>query len=191
MKKLTFYFLIGILVSGTIAFVSIDKKVNENNDFAESYSKILESMKTYTLQIAEAMPADKYTFKPTDSVRSFGEQLAHLGMSSKFLLDVFIKGEKVNFDPYTEADMEKSIGASKEEAIKLINSSFDEVIATLKEMDEKSLNEKFTVIFDPKKPEFTKKDGFEFIRDHITHHRAQALVSLRMQGIPAPTYRFY
>tara|TARA_R110002073_G_scaffold139232_3_gene289464 strand:+ start:19278 stop:19853 length:576 start_codon:yes stop_codon:yes gene_type:complete len=191
MKKGTFYFLIGILISGTIAFVSIDKNVDTTNDFVKNYSKILESMKTYTLQVAEAMPADKYTFKPTDSVRSFGEQLAHLGMSSKFLLDVFIKDEKVAFDPYTEAETEQRIGASKEEAIALITSSLNEVIATLKGMDSKSLNKKFTVVFDPKKPEFTKKEGFEFIRDHITHHRAQALVSLRMQGVKAPSYRFY
>ena len=41
MKKGTFYFLIGILISGTIAFVSIDKNVDTTNDFVKNYSKIL------------------------------------------------------------------------------------------------------------------------------------------------------
>ena len=38
---------------------------------------------------------------------------------------------------------------------------------------------------------FSKEKGFQFISEHIAHHRGQALVSLRMQGIKAPPYRLY
>ena len=31
------------------------------------------------LQVAEAMPADKYSFRPTAQARTFGEQLRHIG----------------------------------------------------------------------------------------------------------------
>ena len=77
------------------------------------------------------MPAEKYTFKPTDSVRSFGEQMAHIGMSTQFILGVFIKGEELKFDPAETAKMEKQIGASKEECIETMEAAFDEVISTL------------------------------------------------------------
>jgi hypothetical protein len=31
------------------------------------------------IQVAEEMPADKYSFKPSPDVRTFGEQLRHIG----------------------------------------------------------------------------------------------------------------
>ena len=34
--------------------------------------------KAYTLEYLDAMPGDKYGFKPQDSVRSFAQQLLHL-----------------------------------------------------------------------------------------------------------------
>ncbi len=58
-------------------------------------------------------------------------------------------------------------------------------------MNAVSLSEIFITPIDPSTPEFTKEKGFQFINEHIVHHRGQALVSLRMQGIKAPAYRLY
>ncbi len=195
MKKSFFYFVLGALVVSTIAFVKVDKKNTEANT-TDSYVSMLNGVKAYTLEIAEAMPADKYTFKPSDSVRSFGEQMAHIGMSSKFLLGMFIKGEPMPTDPEVFANigkMEKEMGASKEACIKAVTEAFDAIIATHKSMNAESLSETFSVPFDPSpdKPKFSKEKGFQFISEHIAHHRGQALVSLRMQGIKAPQYRLY
>ncbi len=154
----------------------------------------MEAVKAYTLEIAEVMPEDKYSFKPSDSVRSFGEQLAHIGMSSKFLIGMFINGEPMPTDPEVFANigkMEKEMGTSKAECIKTLTEAFDSLISTYESMNAESLNETFKVPFDPNSPTFTKEQGFRFIKEHIIHHRGQALVSLRMQGIKAPTYRLY
>ncbi|MCF6348085.1 MAG: DinB family protein [Flavobacteriaceae bacterium] len=195
MKKSFFYFVLAALVVSTIAFVKVDKKTTEVNT-TDSYVSILNGVKAYTLEIAEAMPADKYTFRPHDSIRSFGEQMAHLGMSSKFLLGMFIKGEPMPTDPKVFAEfgkLEKETGASKEACIKSITEAFDAIIATHESMNAESLSETFSVPFDPSpdKPKFSKEKGFQFISEHIAHHRGQALVSLRMQGIKAPRYRLY
>lgn len=69
--------------------------------------------------------------------------------------------------------------------------SFDHDIATFVNMNAESFSENFTIPFDSSKPEFTKEKGFQFISEHIAHHRGQALVSLRMQGIKASAYRLY
>jgi len=195
MKKSFFYFVLGALVVSTIAFVKIDNKTTKVDDTA-SYIDALNGVKAYTLEIAEAMPEDKYTFKPSDSVRSFGEQMAHIGISSKFLLGMFIKGEPMPTDPEVFADigkMEKEMGASKTECIKSVTAAFDAIIATYESMNAEGLSETFSVPFDPspEKPKFSKEKGFQFISEHIAHHRGQALVSLRMQGIKAPAYRLY
>ena len=109
------------------------------------------------------------------------------------ILNTFIKGETMDFDPAASEKMEKELGASKAEVIKLLNSSFDSIIATLNSMDDESLAETFVFFFDPSNPEFTKEQGFGFIRDHITHHRGQAIVSLRMivPNKKAPVYRAF
>ncbi len=189
MKKSFIYLFIGVFTMGLLAFVKVSDSPKKS--FNESFAKVLTDAKAYTLEVAEAMPADKYNFKPNDSVRSFGEQMAHIGMSNKMILTIFIKGEKMDMDPEKGKMMEQKIGASKEECIKMIGQSFDDAIATLKGMDEKALAETFVFMFSPDKPEFTKEEGFAFLRDHGTHHRGQAIIYLRMQGVKSPSYRAF
>ncbi len=185
--------MLSALIVSTVAFIKVDNKSTKINT-AESYLIALNGVKAYTLEIAEAMPADKYNFRPHDSVRSFGEQMAHIGMSSKFLMGMFIKGEPMPTDPEVFANigkMEKELGNSKEACIKSVTEAFDYIIATHAEMDAEGLKETFVIPFDPSQPKFSKEKGFQFINEHIAHHRGQALVSLRMQGIKAPPYRLY
>lgn len=187
MKKSITYFLLGALTFGLFAFVS--NKKEEKKGFHDSFTEVLKSAKTYTLEVAENMPAEDYTFKPHDSVRTFGEQMAHIALSSKLMNMMFIKGEKVDFNPAEGAKLEKSVGASKEECIKLINENFDEIIATIEGMSDEDLQATFVFGFAPNKPELTKEQGYIFIRDHITHHRGQAITTLRIKGHDAPPYR--
>ena len=189
MKKSIFYFLLGAFMVSTIAFVD----VNNSNAETEAYIVLLNSNKDYTLELMKAMPADKYTFRPHDSIRSFGEQMAHLGMSTKFLTKMFIKGDAMptQEDLMKFGKMEKDMAISKEAVTKAVNEGFDEMIATYQSMNAETMKEKFTVFFDPKQPQFSKELGFKFINDHIIHHRSQALIALRMQGIKAPNYRLY
>ena len=187
MKKSITYFFLGALSIGLLAFVS--DKNEESKSFHDSFTATLKSAKAYTIEVAEKMPAGDYNFKPHDSVRSFGEQMAHIALSSKLMNTMFIKGEKVDFDPVEGAKLEKSVGASKEECIQLLNANFDEIIATIEGMSDKDLQDTFVFGFAPNKPELTKEEGFLFIRDHITHHRGQAITTLRIKGHNAPSYR--
>ena len=187
MKKSIAYLLFASVAICLLAFANINK--TSEKGFNSSFAETLKSAKAYTLEVAEKMPAEDYTFKPHDSVRSFGEQLAHIAMSTKFLNDIFIKGEEFQFDPVATGKNEKMTGASKEACINMINSNFDEVIATLESMSKEELEETFVFAFAPNKPELTKEQGFLFIRDHITHHRGQAITSLRIKGHHAPDYR--
>jgi uncharacterized damage-inducible protein DinB len=189
MKKSINYLVFAAIAISLVAFVKIEDQPEEK--FNVTFAEVLEHAKEYTLDVAKEMPAEKYTYRPTDSVRSFGEQMAHIGMSTQFILKVFVKGEELKFDPAETAKMEKQIGASKEECIKSIEEAFDEVIATLSAMDDEALQNKFVYFFSPEKPEFPKEDGFISIRDHITHHRAQAIVYLRMNGIVPTGYRAF
>ena len=176
----------------TIAFNKVDNKITVKKDKTHFLESLFVS-KSYTLQIAEAMPAIKYSFKPTDSVRSFGEQMAHIAMSSKFLVDLFVKGGAMpsQEDFAAAAKMEKEMGASKEACIKALTEAYDMVATTYENMSDEQLTETFVVPFDPKQPSFAKEKAFQFISEHNAHHRGQALVALRMQGIKSPGYKLY
>ena len=89
MKKSITYFVLGVITVGLFAFMS---EKEEAHGFNKSFAATLKSAKAYTLEVAEKMPAEDYTFKPHDSVRTFGEQMAHIAMSSKLLNTMFIKG---------------------------------------------------------------------------------------------------
>lgn len=189
MKLPLTYLSVIALSLGLLAFVNTK---NEQPAVASDYLvNVFKHAKAYTLEVANKMPAEDYGFKPHDSVRSFGEQMAHIGMSTQFLNKMFIKGEEVNFDPAESARVEKTTGTSKEACLKMIDSNFDALIETIEGMSEKDLDGTFVFSFSPDKPEFTKKEGFDFIRDHITHHRGQAIIYLRMKGQSAPPYRAF
>lgn len=180
MKKTILFFAAIILTVATT-------NAQESYDFKTSFITVLENAKAYTLDVAEAMPAEDYTFKVTDSVRTFGEQMAHIGMSSMFVTTKLIKGEELPESKVTEQE----VGVSKEKTIALLNMSFDSIIASLKEMSDAELQEKFVLFFRPEKPEYTKLEGFMFLRDHISHHRGQAIMYLRMKGQKAPQFRAF
>ena len=192
LKKTSIYFTLGLLVMSTLAFIKFENKTTETVK-VETYVSALLVSKSYTLQIAEAMPADKYNFRPTDSVRSFGEQMAHIAMSSNFLVDMFVKGEPMpsQEDFAAASKMEKEMGTSKEACIKALTEAYDLVATTFENMSDEQLSETFVVPFDPSQPSFTKEKAFQFINEHNAHHRGQALVALRMQGIKSPDYKLY
>ena len=52
-----------------------------NNDISESQEKII--------SLAEAIPADKYSWRPEEGVRSVSEVLMHIAGSNYFLISFF------------------------------------------------------------------------------------------------------
>ena len=192
MKTSTNLLIIVLLAFVGMAFVKTTEYQQKKLAYEEMKIK-LDGNRAYTLELAEAMPAEKYSFRPHDSVRSFGEQLAHIAMSSQFLLDVFVNDAPMpsQEDFAKAAEMEKQLGADKAACIKALNDSFDAIEENYKALSDADMEKSFTVPMDPNSPEFAKSEAFDFIQDHMIHHRGQALVSLRMQNIAAPQYRLY
>ena len=158
------------------------------DEFKAEFVSLWKTMKDYTLQVADSMPADKYDFRPSDEVRTFGQQMKHLSYSSQFFINVFFNGEMTEFDQTIE---EK--GMSKEEIIPYMNQAFDSVLEAAENINDENLNEQVEIIFVPTdpKPRLSRRQLFVFIRDHVTHHRGQAIVHLRMNGIVPPSYRAF
>lgn len=138
----------------------------------------LQHSKEYTLKTAELMPEEKYAFKPTTDEMSFGEQLLHLSSNMGWLCSSYLSKD-VNPVSKTDAKLQK-----KEEIIRVLIKTYDYAIDLLQHFDAGHLAD--TVAF-PKGP-MNKMQIFTLLNDHQTHHRAQTLVYLRLNGIKPPDY---
>ena len=169
------------LIVAVVLLSSLTELVAQNNSFAKANLPIWQNAKNRTLAVARAMPADQYSYKPTTSVMSFGQQMAHIANSMRSMEMRFLKNAGWNQQEPNAASM------TKEAIIAMLSSSFDAVIETIGSLTEADLTK-------PGKnfgsPALNKEQSMLFMFDHITNHRAKAVLYLRMKGIQPPRYGF-
>jgi len=162
---------------------------DDNSNYIDDYKEIMIQMKDYTLSIGELMPKEKYDFRPTEEVRSFAEQLKHIG--------IILDNQGKNVTKFKQFDTKESIAEnkayekkslSKKEILTNLSASFDNIISSISSMDDETLNKKYSFPFAPKNMQSMRTITM-FIRDHITHHRAQAIVYLRLNNIEPTFYK--
>ena len=169
------------------SFAGPDAKDHESSSrFKSEFKETWDNLKSYTLAVAEAMPADHYGFKPTEEVRTFGEQFKHVSFTLYFMPRVFLQGEQLEFDANYINNAEL-VGESKEEVISMLSQRFDEVGEIIFSLKDKELKETVVIPFQDNK-EVTKEHLIRWLKDHAVHHRGQSVVYLRMNGIEPPAY---
>ena len=137
----------------------------------------------YTLECAQSMPGDKYGFRPVPEVRSFGQQMVHIAEAMPGLFDLFIEGRGTPSHALSEAGKEQF--SSKADVIARLEESFGYVGNAAQRLKDKALKARVQAFG----REMTKRRMLRFLLDHTTHHRGQAIVYLRINGIRPPTYR--
>lgn len=147
--------------------------------FAEEFAPDWETAKAYTLEVANAMPPEKYDFKPTPDMRPFGEGLLHIA-GSFYGFMAGVRGEPAQVEPPQEA--------TKENVVAFLTAACDHVAQTLATLEEARAQEKVTLFGG--RLEMPGWKVFHFLRDHTTHHRAYLLPYLRLCGVQPPRYRF-
>ncbi|OQD43835.1 damage-inducible protein DinB [Croceivirga radicis] len=153
--------------------------------FVSDFIERLENSQKYVEQVAELMPAEKYQYRASEESLSFAQNLMHIGFAlnwhSKTLL-----GE-IKTPTWQEDTVYKTKGKSKKEMIAIVNATFKEAISVLKQLDSNELEN----LLDYFGLDRTKRQICLLLADHITHHRAQMIVYLRLNGITPPRYVLY
>ena len=169
------------LGAGALAVTSSSRLfAGGESDFVPTVKNVWTKSKESFLEFAQAMPEDKYGFKPTEEVMSFAEQVLH-AIGGDFWFFATLKGEK----PPKPEDALKAEGKTKADIIKLVEESQaygDEFFNGLNETiahEEAKMGENT----------IAKWKLILFSFDHITHHRGQLVVYLRLNGIKPPQYR--
>lgn len=188
----TFTFLM-ILLGCFLSTTSIHAQENDAV-FLTEMTGILHSMKAYTLEVADRMPETQYNFRPVDSVMTFREQLSHICWILHFHTHFLLEEQPLTQESYQQqlrdyyARMEEY---AKEELMDFTAQQFDVTIEAIDNLPAHRLNDSFTFFFLPEQPARTFRVICQTIRDHVTHHRAQMIVYLRLNGIEPPMYRLF
>lgn len=144
-----------------------------------------ERAKSYTDDYLNAMPADKYSFKAVDSIRSFAQQMLHLAQGN-----LFIMSNAADQAPpaFLKSDLEHSATAQNKDSVEYyVNASYDYCINAVKNIEVNKWGEK------------KKMFGMEVTRfalmmktfEHQTHHRGQTTIYIRLVGIRPPQERLF
>lgn len=139
----------------------------------------------FTLEVADAMPAEFYSFKPNPDEMSFGEQMSHIAVGNAFRFNQ-ITGVPTPFP----IDLSKPQVSDKASVLKMLAQSFDYVITLLPQITPEQLKRTWHIPSWKGRPD---PDGRAMIINmfvHTAHHRAQCEVYLRVKGIKPPDYTF-
>ncbi|MCW3106228.1 MAG: DinB family protein [Segetibacter sp.] len=178
-----------LIISAT--FIPASRSICQTTISADSIKSMLvkdwERAKDYTQDYMKAMPADKYSFKATDSVRSFAQQLLHLAQANMFLVSTGT-GDKPT---YAGPDLEKSASAQSADSVMYyVNSSYDFAINSIKKLAPSSLLQ--TASMNMGRPlSATRLSWLLKAFEHQTHHRGQTTIYLRLAGVHPPNERLF
>ncbi len=154
----------------------------QQSEFIDDYLERLENSRKYLILVAESMPEEHYGFKVTPESLSFAENLLHIGFAMDWHTQSLLGGREPR-DWKTDT-LFKTIGKTKAQMIELIDRTFDTSIAYIKQFDTDQLN----ITLDYFGLTRSKQQILLLLADHITHHRGQMLVSLRLNGVTPPRY---
>ena len=154
----------------------------QKNAFIEDYLERLESSRKYLILVTETMPEDKYDFKASIESKTFAENLMHIGWAMDWHSQSLL-GEREPRDWRTDTELRPD-NKSKQEMIAKIDETFDKTIQLITEFDVAKLEDELDYFGLNR----TKRQILMLLSDHITHHRGQMLVYLRMNGITPPRY---
>ena len=171
------------ILATIVLFCSVNTPLLAQQDtFIKDYLERLENSRNYLILVAETMPEDKYDFKATPDSKSFAENLMHTGYAVDWHSQSLLGGREAR--DYRTDTTYSVADKSKEEMIATLNETFDETVKLIQQFD--------TSQFDDRLDYFgldrTKRQIFLLLADHITHHRGQMLVYMRLNGLVPPKY---
>jgi hypothetical protein len=142
---------------------------------AAEYGKHFGALSKLSVQVAQAMPADGYAFRPHPESMDFGDLMSHIATTNF----QFCAGLK-DSDPPTLPSP-----TSRDAVIKLLSDSFDYCSTVIPNLTEEQLNK----THDSPDGRLPGREILLAMYVHVAHHRGQAEIYLRDKGIRPPSYR--
>jgi len=142
---------------------------------AGEYAKHLDALGKLSVAVAQAMPADQYSFRPHPESMNFGELMAHIATTNF----QFCAGLKDAEPPAMPSP------SDKEGYVKFLGDSFAYCATVIPNLTAEQLGRKHN------SPDgnLPGREVLLAMYIHVAHHRGQAEIYLRDKGIKPPGYR--
>ena len=167
-----------LLLAAVLGTMTMHAQVDPLEGLWQGYDGEWVHVSRQLVALAEAIPAEKFAWRPAPGVRSTSEVFMHIALANFYLLS--ITGPKMAAD-MTSADMEKTVTA-KPEVISWLKRSLDAV---------KTAHADLKVADVPRKVKVFGHDAtvdgmYLRIIVHANEHMGQLVAYARMNGITPP-----
>ena len=164
----------------TILYILSCSMALAQTTFAERFVPQWERQMQFTMEVIELMPAEAFDYRPHEDMKSFYDQIVHLIENFGFLQTYISHNKKSKLSELDLKDL------SKEELTQHLQTAFEYIKNLAQNTSEKDLASK--VDFFAPDVDMDKMGVFHLIKNHLTHHRGELVVYLRMQGIKPPRF---
>jgi uncharacterized damage-inducible protein DinB len=146
------------------------------------------TVRNNTIQIAEEIPEESYSFRPSPNSRSIGQTLAHVAMVTGFQTYVHQNHldtlTKVNFPEYLQsARAEEESLTTKAAIIAALKADGERFAAYLESLPESFLSQSVRMMPGAEPPAKSRLEMLLSAKEHEMHHRGQLMVMQRMLGM--------
>jgi uncharacterized damage-inducible protein DinB len=190
----------GWVIGCVLALTATAALAQEATGFKAEYLKEFDQTSKNLLQLADAMPADKYGWRPGPGVRSVSEVYVHIATANFLLLGV--TGVKLPAEYYPDIkptakgepdykaifartrELEKTV-TNKDQVIKMLKESIDAVRDQLTSATQADLD-KPEMFFDQKT---TVRGLYLRLLAHLNEHYGQSIAYARINGVVPPWSR--
>lgn len=169
MKRLMFILIFAMFSLNLLADKPADTPI-----FVKEFQGQIDFIKGRLLQLAEAMPEDKYNWTPAEGVRSFGEVFSHTADANYYFLSL-IADDKSGMSQEKSANDKKTI-------LEKLSKSFDVLKESAANLTEEDLNKEVEA-FGMK---FSARNFMITLLNHAHEHLGQSIAYARMNGVTPP-----
>ena len=168
MKKILFFLLAVPVLAGA-----------QESRFQDEITGVIQYNSGQVIALAEAIPADKYDWRPQEGVRSIGEALMHITSANYFFAS--LNGAQLP-EGINPQEMEKTV-TGKENIIAALTKSYDFIVEAGKGISDEALAEEITY---PTGDKFNKRTNLMIAAGHCAEHMGQLVAYARTNGITPP-----
>jgi uncharacterized damage-inducible protein DinB len=142
---------------------------------AAEYSVHLNALSQLSVAVAEAMPDDKYSFRPHPDSMDYGQLISHIATTNY----QFCAGLNDSNPPSLPSP------TSKDAVVKFLRDSFDYCAGVINGLTTAQLD----AVHNSPDGRLPGREVLLAMYVHVAHHRGQAEIYLRDNGIKPPNYR--
>ncbi len=165
--------LVPLVVLVSLLFL-VAKAATASPSPAAEYAKHFAALSKLSIAVAEAMPTDKYAFRPHPDSMTFGQLMSHIATTNY----QFCAGLKDSEPPALPAP------TTKDAIVKFLSDSYEYCSTVIPNLSEEQL----TQAHNSPDGRLPGREVLLAMYVHVAHHRGQAEIYLRDNGIKPPQY---